>query len=68
MLNTNRSGVASVECLTELVYELLDAHGDTTQLAGKLIDSPEWAAHIDYLQALQRIARQTLAQVSPPLL
>ena len=46
-----------------LVYELLDAHADTAELAAELGAEPEWAAHLDYLRALQRTGRETLAQM-----
>jgi hypothetical protein len=51
--------------LVELVYELLDAHSDTAQLADGLAEDPGWAAHLHYLQALQRLGRETLAQAPP---
>ena len=63
MLNTNISRAASIQYLTELVYELLDAHGDTMTLAGELLDDPAWAAHVNYLQGLQRVGREGLAQL-----
>jgi hypothetical protein len=47
----------------DLVYELLDAHADTAELAGDLSSDPGWAAHLDYLRALQRIGRETLAHM-----
>jgi hypothetical protein len=46
-----------------LVYELLDAHADTAELAAELRGERRWAAHLDYLQALQRTGRETLAQM-----
>ena len=63
MLNTNISRAASIQYLTELVYELLDAHGDTMTLAGELLEDPAWAAHVNYLQGLQRVGREALAQL-----
>src|SRR3954470_12977789 len=39
--------------LAELAYELLDAHTDTAQLVDGLPYDPSWAAHLDYLRALQ---------------
>ena len=49
--------------LSTLVYELLDAHADTAELAGDLPErEPRWAAHLDYLRALQRTARAALAR------
>jgi hypothetical protein len=47
--------------MTELVYELLDAHADTLRLAQPLADDPEWAAHGAYLRDLGRIGREALA-------
>jgi hypothetical protein len=44
-----------------LLYELIDAHEDTTRLASALTVEPTWAAHLDYLRALQRTAREALA-------
>ena len=47
-----------------LVYELLDAHRDTADLAGGLGPDERWAAHLDYLRALQRMGRRALAEMS----
>jgi hypothetical protein len=51
------------ELLTELVYELLDAHHDTTELAtAEHLDEPSpWREHLDYLRDLQRTGRELLA-------
>lgn len=50
--------------LTELVYELLDAHNDTARLAAQLADDePAWELHLRYLQDLQRAARERLAHL-----
>jgi hypothetical protein len=51
--------------LTTLVYELLDAHADTAQLVDVPLCDAQWQAHIDYLRALQRKGRETLARVGP---
>jgi hypothetical protein len=53
---------ATVEAL---VYELLDAHADTTDLAAELEwnGDPIWRAHLDYLRALQRMGREALAHL-----
>jgi hypothetical protein len=51
--------------LVALAYELLDAHADTAQLADALAYDPSWAAHLDYLRALQRKGRETLARTAP---
>jgi hypothetical protein len=48
--------------LAVLAYELLDAHADTAQLADGLAHDRSWAAHLDYLRALQRTGRETLAR------
>src|SRR2546429_196548 len=51
--------------LSALTYELLDAHADTAQLADGLTCDPSWAAHLDYLRALQRKGREMLARTAP---
>ena len=51
--------------LAELAYELLDAHADTAQLADGLPYDRSWAAHLDYLRALQRKGREMLARTAP---
>jgi hypothetical protein len=51
--------------LAALTYELLDAHVDTAQLAGGLPLDRSWAAHLDYLRALQRKGREMLARTAP---
>jgi hypothetical protein len=50
--------------LTALTYELLDAHSDTARLAKGLEDDRSWAAHLDYLRALQRKGRESLARTT----
>ena len=47
--------------LRVLIYELLDAHADMIELRGDLADELRWAAHLDYLRALQRKSREILA-------
>lgn len=47
----------------ELIYELLDAHDDTAQLADELGDIA-WELHLDYLRELQRRGRELLAELS----
>ena len=63
MLNPNTTGTAATELLTDLVYELLDAHCDTICLAEQADDSVEWDAHLNYLRDLQRVGLETLARV-----
>jgi hypothetical protein len=46
-----------------LVYELLDAHDDTARMASDFELDPRWHAHLDYLRALQRKGRETLAHL-----
>ena len=48
--------------LVELIYELLDAHADTQELADGLEPAVRWEAHLDYLRALQRTGRSLLAR------
>lgn len=52
--------------VTTLVYELLDAHEDTVRLAAGEVVDERWQVHLDYLRALQRVARETLARGSVP--
>jgi hypothetical protein len=47
----------------ELIYELLDAHCDTAEMAEELMGDPSWQAHLDYLRALQRKGREVLARM-----
>jgi hypothetical protein len=47
----------------ELVYELLDAHDDTAELADGLGDLA-WELHLEYLRALQRRGREVLARAT----
>jgi hypothetical protein len=52
--------------LAALLYELLDAHSDTAELAAELVHEGDlrWRAHLDYLRALQRAGREALAHTS----
>jgi hypothetical protein len=50
--------------LAVFTYELLDAHSDTSLLADGLEDDRHWAAHLDYLRALQRKGQETLAHTA----
>jgi hypothetical protein len=61
----HRPAAAAGAALAELAYELLDAHADTAQLVDGLPYDPSWAAHLDYLRALQRKGRATLARTAP---
>ena len=61
MLDANKTAVISGGYVAELVYELLDAHVDTMRMARDLDGDPAWAAHLDYLRDLQRVAREALA-------
>jgi hypothetical protein len=56
---------AAAASLAALAYELLNAHADTAQRADGLPDDLSWAAHLDYLRALQRKGRETLARSAP---
>lgn len=52
------------------IYELLDAHADTIAMAFEPSDEQRWAAHLDYLRALQRTSKEILAAwqaSSPPM-
>ena len=61
MIDTELAGAGPVYYLASLVYELLDAHEDTTRLAEGAADEERWAAHLDYLRDLQRVGRERLA-------
>jgi hypothetical protein len=56
--------------VSSLIYELLDAHGDTVEMATRMettcngVAMLRWQAHIDYLRALQRKGREVLAHFS----
>jgi hypothetical protein len=50
------------ERLARLVYELLDAHFDTERLVRGCPTEQEWSTHLGYLQDLQRIGREVLAE------
>ena len=51
--------------LLGLVYELLDAHDDTTRLAADLAETePRWRIQLDYLRDLQRVGRGLLARAA----
>ena len=56
-----RAGAMTSE-LSALIYELLDAHADTADLAAELLEDPRWDAHLEYLKALQRTGREMLAR------
>ena len=50
------------DVLALVVYELLDAHGDTMRLGEGLEGDLRWRAHLDYLRGLQRVGREALAR------
>ena len=60
----DRQPDSAAASLAALAYELLDAHADTAQLADDLPYDLAWAAHLDYLRALQRTGRETLARTA----
>jgi hypothetical protein len=60
----HRPDAEAAAALALLAYELLDAHSDTTQLADGLAYDRSWAVHLDYLRALQRTGRETLARTA----
>jgi hypothetical protein len=57
---------ATADEVVSLVYELLDAHADTVALADAPFEDQRWAAHVDYLRALQRAGRELLARFPRP--
>ena len=58
-----RARAVGARAVTSLVYELLDAHDDTARMASELELDPLWQAHLEYLRALQRKGRETLARL-----
>lgn len=62
MRHVESSAVTAQARLTELVYELLDAHADTVNLMSDVGSHPGWGAHLDYLRDLQRVGREVLAR------
>jgi hypothetical protein len=56
--------IAISEELTQLVYELLDAHEDTARLAAEMASDSLWEVHLGYLRDLQRIGREALGRAS----
>jgi hypothetical protein len=63
VIDADESGTKTMDYLSTLVYELLDAHVDTIKLASGGPDSQRWAAHLDYLRDLQRVGREALAHL-----
>lgn len=59
----DRAHPVGARAVTSLVYELLDAHDDTARMASELEPDPLWQAHLEYLRALQRKGRETLARL-----
>jgi hypothetical protein len=59
--------VPGSELLTNLIYELLDAHADTQQLL-RAVGGEDVATrmHLDYLTDLQRVGREILAGMNHP--
>lgn len=55
---------AASDRLIELTQELLDAHCDTVCLADEPTGGPGWAAHVEYLKDLQRVAQRVLAELA----
>ena len=64
MLDADTRGAIPANQLSGLLYELLDAHLDTIEMAHSLVANESWAAHLDYLRDLQRVGRETLAQAA----
>jgi hypothetical protein len=62
VLEADTRSATPADHLSGLLYELLDAHVDTIKLAGGLEQDQCWAAHLDYLRDLQRVAREALAR------
>ena len=65
MHHPDTSQSLTVDKLSRLVYELLDAHVDTICMGDELVGGMEWEAHLDYLRGLQRVSREVLASAQP---
>ena len=65
MHNREQRPDMTVDQLSQLVYELLDAHADTICMGEEMAGGLEWEAHVDYLRDLQRISREALAHLQP---
>jgi len=63
MKRVRSSEQIAVADLVALTYELLDAHSDTADLVAVARDDLCWHAHLDYLRALRRRARELLARL-----
>lgn len=61
MLHPPLPSITASAHLAQLVEELADAHEDTVLLATGTATALEWEVHLDYLRALQRLAREVLA-------
>jgi hypothetical protein len=55
---------AASDRLFELTQELLDAHCDTVCLTDEPTGGLVWAAHVEYLKDLQRVAQRVLAELA----
>jgi hypothetical protein len=64
VLDADLSALTTADAVSELVYELLDAHADTVAMASGWQGDPDWAAHLGYLRDLQRVGREVLARRS----
>ena len=64
VIDADTIGTAPTDHLSRLLYELLDAHLDTIEMAAVPVAHESWAAHLDYLRDLQRIGRETLARIA----
>jgi hypothetical protein len=59
--DTSARPAARPEVLTLLVDELTEALEETVRLATAGAGPLEWEVHLDYLRAMQRVARETVA-------
>jgi hypothetical protein len=64
VIDADAIGTTPTDHLSRLLYELLDAHLDTIEMADAPTAKETWAAHLDYLRDLQRVGRETLARVA----
>jgi hypothetical protein len=52
------------EQLTQLVYELVDAHEETARLVEEMASEAARALDLDYLRDLQRVGREVLGKAA----
>lgn len=65
--STHRRYRAKIDQLSQLAYELLDAHWETSQITHDWQLDDAWELHLRYLRDLQRAGRELLADAARPV-